>query len=187
MILSIMGKLLKYNIKTNEPDDRNSDALRLATMHRIKGLSEHFVYFNDDMFITNYVKEEDFFKYYSSADNADLIKAKFTFPEQADFEHSHVVMNKNNSKFPRYVVNVDKQEYIQLDHTEGEDDLFPVAILTAVGNGRGGGDYFGPHAEYAGAWAGDLLMGATSLVGAFILIYLHEGNPRRPPYVQGPV
>ncbi len=30
--------------------------------HRIKGLSEHFVYFNDDMFIVNPVKEEDFFK-----------------------------------------------------------------------------------------------------------------------------
>lgn len=30
--------------------------------HRIKGLSEHFVYFNDDMFIINPVKEDDFFK-----------------------------------------------------------------------------------------------------------------------------
>ena len=30
--------------------------------HRIKGLSEHFVYFNDDMFIINPVKEGDFFK-----------------------------------------------------------------------------------------------------------------------------
>ncbi len=30
--------------------------------HRIKELSENFVYFNDDMFITNNVKEEDFFK-----------------------------------------------------------------------------------------------------------------------------
>ena len=30
--------------------------------HRIKGLSEHFVYFNDDMFIINPVKEEAFFK-----------------------------------------------------------------------------------------------------------------------------
>lgn len=29
--------------------------------HRIKGLNEHFVYFNDDMFLTNYVKPEDFF------------------------------------------------------------------------------------------------------------------------------
>jgi len=30
--------------------------------HRIKELSEHFVYFNDDMFITNYMKETDFFE-----------------------------------------------------------------------------------------------------------------------------
>ena len=29
--------------------------------HRIPGLSEHFVYFNDDMFLTNYVTPEDFF------------------------------------------------------------------------------------------------------------------------------
>lgn len=29
--------------------------------HRIKGLSEQFVYFNDDMFITDYVTPEDFF------------------------------------------------------------------------------------------------------------------------------
>lgn len=30
-------------------------------IHKIKGLSEHFVYFNDDTFITNYVKPTDFF------------------------------------------------------------------------------------------------------------------------------
>ncbi len=30
-------------------------------LHRIKGLSEHFVYFNDDMFLTNHVTPEDFF------------------------------------------------------------------------------------------------------------------------------
>lgn len=30
-------------------------------LHRIEGLSENFIYFNDDMFITDYVKEEDFF------------------------------------------------------------------------------------------------------------------------------
>lgn len=29
--------------------------------HRINELSEHFVYFNDDMFVTNYVKSDDFF------------------------------------------------------------------------------------------------------------------------------
>ena len=31
-------------------------------IHRIKGLSENFVYFNDDMFLTRPVKPEDFFK-----------------------------------------------------------------------------------------------------------------------------
>ncbi len=31
-------------------------------MHRIKGLSEHFVYFNDDMFLNSPVKPEYFFK-----------------------------------------------------------------------------------------------------------------------------
>ena len=31
-------------------------------IHRIKGLAEHFVYFNDDMFIIKPMKENDFFK-----------------------------------------------------------------------------------------------------------------------------
>lgn len=31
-------------------------------LHRIEGLSEHFVYFNDDTFIINPVEEKDFFK-----------------------------------------------------------------------------------------------------------------------------
>lgn len=38
----------------------NSEALEI-NLHRIKGLSDNFVYFNDDMFILNYMKEEDFF------------------------------------------------------------------------------------------------------------------------------
>ena len=31
-------------------------------LHKIKGLNEHFIYFNDDMFINSYVKPEDFFQ-----------------------------------------------------------------------------------------------------------------------------
>lgn len=31
-------------------------------LHRIEGLEEKFVYFNDDMFLINYTKKEDFFK-----------------------------------------------------------------------------------------------------------------------------
>ena len=33
-----------------------------VNLHRIEGLSENFVYFNDDTFIVNYMKPEDFFK-----------------------------------------------------------------------------------------------------------------------------
>ena len=38
----------------------NSNALEIY-MHRIRGLSEHFVYFNDDFFIINNLKEDRFF------------------------------------------------------------------------------------------------------------------------------
>lgn len=41
-------------------------------LHRIKGLSENFVYFNDDMFIIDKVKPEDFFKNGLPCDTAAL-------------------------------------------------------------------------------------------------------------------
>ena len=39
----------------------NSRAIEI-NLHRIPGLAEQFVYFNDDMFITKPVTKEDFFK-----------------------------------------------------------------------------------------------------------------------------
>ncbi len=39
----------------------SSQAIDL-NLHKIEGLSEHFIYFNDDMLLTNYVKPADFFK-----------------------------------------------------------------------------------------------------------------------------
>src|SRR5699024_7061147 len=39
----------------------NSCAIEI-NLHRIPGLSERFVYFNDDTFLIDYVKEKDFFK-----------------------------------------------------------------------------------------------------------------------------
>lgn len=38
----------------------NSEALEVC-LHKIEGLAEHFVYFNDDMFILREMKKEDFF------------------------------------------------------------------------------------------------------------------------------
>ena len=49
----------------------NSHTIEL-NFHRIKELSEHFVYFNDDMFIINYMKESDFFKKWLPKQTAGL-------------------------------------------------------------------------------------------------------------------
>lgn len=56
-----------------------------------------------------------------------------------------------------YLVNLDKKEYV--DKTKcpkyGEDNdwqIHPLPILTADGNGRGGGDYHGDN-NYVGTWS----------------------------------
>lgn len=66
-----------------------------------------------------------------------------------------------------YLINVSKHEYIDISHylsdcgKDGEkiyDIIHPLPILTAVGNGQGGGDYEGICMEYVGVWAGDIII-----------------------------
>jgi len=77
----------------------NSACLNL-NLHRIKGLSEQFVYFNDDMFLLRPVKETLFFKKGLPRDMAveDVIPAK----EGAAFWHmiynDIILTNKNYNK-----------------------------------------------------------------------------------------
>ena len=53
----------------------------------------------------------------------------------------------------RYIVNHTKQQYVD---KQGKT-YHPLALLTAEGNGRGGGDYRGPCEELVGTWARDLI------------------------------
>lgn len=55
--------IVKHTDFLNEDDlpTFNSRAIEI-NLHRIPELTEQFVYFNDDMFITKHVKKEDFFK-----------------------------------------------------------------------------------------------------------------------------
>ena len=62
----------------------------------------------------------------------------------------------------KFLVNHTKKVYISFNEyiAHAKDDeyiLSPFTILTAVGNGQGGGDYFGKNAEMAGDWAWDEL------------------------------
>ena len=53
-----------------------------------------------------------------------------------------------------YIVNHTKKVYI-----EKKGDFHPLPLLTAEGNGRGGGDYFynGPNMDMVGTWARDVI------------------------------
>ena len=61
------------------------------------------------------------------------------------------------------LVNHDKKEYIDIEHyTEKSmyDDWcpHPLSLMTAMGNGRGGGDYYSPvNADMIGSWAMDTI------------------------------
>ena len=52
---------------------------------------------------------------------------------------------------------INMEQYIKTYKNTTSDDRYiisPLQVLTAVGNGRGGGDYFGLHKDLAGKWAG---------------------------------
>lgn len=66
-----------------------------------------------------------------------------------------------------YLVDVTRGRYVDLAEyakaatykpkwaSEGGWCIHPLPLLTAIGNGRGGGDYHGEHMEMVGAWAMD--------------------------------
>lgn len=68
-------KLVVVNHKDFIPEEYlptfNSHTIEL-NLHRIKGLSEHFIYFNDDTFVLKNIKPEDFFKKGLPCDTAVL-------------------------------------------------------------------------------------------------------------------
>ena len=81
------------------------------------------------------------------------IKNTYTCPEMV------------TSRVGRFILNHDKKVYIDMEKYEKEAiknewtevPLHPVPLLTCTGNGRGGGDYYGPGSEECGTWAGDLI------------------------------
>ena len=68
-------------------------------LHRIKGLAEQFVYFNDDMFITAPVTPEDFFKNGKPCDTAALDCLRFDTDTMGSINGANTeVVNRNFNK-----------------------------------------------------------------------------------------
>ena len=64
----------------------------------------------------------------------------------------------------KFILNHTKKLYIDMEEYEENAPqdkwgctFHPIPLLTAVGNGRGGGDYEGVNKDSVGTWAGDLL------------------------------
>jgi hypothetical protein len=55
----------------------------------------------------------------------------------------------------RYIINHSKKLFIDKRALTGQ--IHPLSLLTSEGNGRGGGDYYGPNKELCGTWAGDII------------------------------
>ena len=56
----------------------------------------------------------------------------------------------------RYIVNHTKKLYVDKNLDFG-GNIHPLSLLTAEGNGRGGGDYSGSFEDHIGTWARDVI------------------------------
>ncbi len=55
----------------------------------------------------------------------------------------------------KYILNHDKELYVEKTSETNELVIHPMPLLVADGNGRGGGDYRGRELDIVGSWKGD--------------------------------
>lgn len=104
---------------------------------------------------------------YSEKDEvADITKGEASYDDcwgddsKDDFEFNKAEFDY----FRKFLVNLTKKEYISFDDymkkAKSEWQLNPISIMTAIGNGRGGGDYFSRSKRkmnLVGSWAWDVI------------------------------
>lgn len=66
-------------------------------------------------------------------------------------EDSSYIINHTKNQY------VDLKEYIKKNTDEAGWCAHPLSLLTAAGNGQGGGDYYGSNSDMCGAWMNDLI------------------------------
>ena len=94
--------------------------------------------------------------------------------EEGDKMKHKQTLSKEMIVWRRFVVNATKKEYIDLEAYKEwapKDKwgyiIHPIPLLTSVGNGKGGGDYWGDYSSDAvGSWAGDEIYATDELGSA---------------------
>jgi hypothetical protein len=90
------------------------------------------------------------------ADNEKgLDKNLYNIVEEYPDKSFHVITNRKikSTEDYLYIINHTKKQYINKLHSK----YHPLPLLTAEGNGRGGGDYYGLNENKIGIWARDIL------------------------------
>jgi len=96
-----------------------------------------------------------------------------------EHEYGHVLPAPRFSYKGKYLVNYTKGVYISFDKWvasyKGDNNwpICPFAVLTAIGNGRGGGDYEGTEMDLVGAWAWDEIAITKKIPEGFKLLDFH--------------
>ena len=160
VILEQNGKTFYFNMQIKGSNEHNPSKLMehswwenpfcLALSSKIHNKPSRIIWCGD------YWEEEDFDEF---EDKEKIIqKAK-------KLNENGVAKEIEESDFSldgKYLVNHDMKVYVDLCeyHKQNERDgwcIFPISLLTAVGNGRGGGDYEGVNKEDVGIWSWNLL------------------------------
>lgn len=169
-----MGQYYRFiNLDKKEKCDKNIYGLKLMEHSYLEN-----DYCNDILYLLSdewkgdrIIHVGDYASVDDSSNTKDVIKGldKEFNPKESFYNYSYffneVSPNKVDKKI-RYVYNLDKEEYIDLYHQPIVDYWYnngtmtfakinSFALLTACGNGQGGGDYFGKNDNFVGYWAGD--------------------------------
>lgn len=74
----------------------------------------------------------------------------------------------------KFVINHTKKLYVAIpEHKYGETTIHPLPLLTADGNGRGGGDYHGTDMEHVGSWKYDTISVGDEIPNGFEELEVH--------------
>ena len=103
-----------------------------------------------------------------SGDYSDAVRGDlnyFTMCERTD-EGEHIArelipkpLTQKQAKEFRFIVNHTKKEFVDKTRVPSVDGwhIHPLSLLTAEGNGRGGGDFEGIGEKFVGTWARDII------------------------------
>lgn len=79
--------------------------------------------------------------------------------ENCQENHDNTIFTDKKFDFHhKFFVNHSKKVYVSFDDYKKDKygwSICPISLLTAIGNGRGGGDYYGLNEDKVGSWAWD--------------------------------